>query len=459
MSRVKAVLPEGTPYNYMTRNFPEELAREPIKEIKDGNESYTWTVEDMPPLTPEPMMPPQRDVVPMMDSSIFASREDCYALASGFQKPRIELTPAIEAKVAEITKDAETIDHKLACIYHWMQENTHYISIKGSLGAGWSGHTAQETFENGYGDCTDKGILFATMCKAIGVTSYPIILMTNDAGIGVHEIPTLDANHCINEMALPDGRDFYLDSTAENYRYPYFRPDDHGAFAVNAIRGDIKPIPVPPPEDNARLSRLTVELQRNGDVLVKTQNAYTGSYEAGVRGFWKSVREDERDKYMTQYVNSISPGAVLDSFTLSNVNDLGEPLTMGIDYVLHRHAVRAKDLMYMRVPTLERQYREAALEERRFPVQYMTTQEKVLEIDIAYPDGFAVEWTPEPIEITSPYLEFSAAYTQEEGVLKLHERFRRLKRIIPPEDYPAYRDALRAIAAFSMKEVFFTVEG
>ena len=130
---------------------------------------------------------------------------------------------------------------------------------------------------------------------------------------------------------------------------------------------------------------MAVELLRSGDVRVKTRNAYTGSYEAGVRGFWKSVREDERDKYMTQYVNSISPGAVLDSFTLSNVNDLSEPLTMGIDYVLNRHAVRAKDLLHMRVPTLERQYPEAALEERRFAVQYMSTQEKVLEIDIAYP--------------------------------------------------------------------------
>ena len=458
LSRVKVVTPAGTPYNHIVRNFPERLDTEPVEEAKDGNVSYTWTVENMPPLSPEPRMPPERDVIPMMDSSVFGSFEDAFALAGGFQTPRIELTPAIEAKVAEITEGAESIDDKLARIYHWMQENTHYVSIKGSLGAGWSGHTAQETFENGYGDCTDKGILFATMCQAIGVKSYPIILMTNDAGIGIHEIPTLDANHCINEIELPDGRNFYLDSTAENFRYPYFRPDDHGAYAVNAIRGDIKRIPVPPPEDNRRLSRLSVELRRDGGVLVKTRNAYTGWYEAGVRGFWKSVREDERDKYMTQYVNSISPGAVLESFTLSDVNDLGEPLAMGIDYVLHRHAVRAKDLMYMRVPTLERQYPEAALDERRFPVQYMSSQEMVLEIDIAFPKGFAVQWTPEPIEIASPYLEFSAAYTQEKGLLKLRERFRRLKQVIPPEDYPAYRDALRAIAAFSKKEVFFTVK-
>ncbi len=455
LSRVKINVPKDVPFHYMTRHFTEEQRREPVVEEARGTQAYTWVLEDMPPTTPEPYMPPQRDIVPMMEASVFADFQEMFDLLTGLQKPRMVLTPEIEAKVDEITEGAEADDEKLARIYHWVQKNTRYISIKGSLSSGMSGHTAQETFENGYGDCTDKAILFATMCKAIGVTSYPIILMTNDAGIGLTEIPSLSGNHAISEVVLND-RSFYLDTTAQNYRYPYFRADDHGVFAFNAIRGDIREIPVPPPSDNQRFSHLDVALAPDGDVLVHTKNAYNGNIEAGVRGFWKRIREDNRKAMMSDYVNSISPGAVLEDFTLSDLDDLSQPLTMTLDYALPGHAIRAKELMYLRMPTLERDYAEAALETRQYPVQYMSTEERILEIDLALPPGFRAKWLPPPLEITTPYLEFQAAYEERDGKVLFREEFRRLQHLVPPEDYVAYRDALRAIAEFSKKEIFVT---
>jgi len=455
-SRVKVTVPKSVPFNYVTRNFGEGQIEGPVIDEGRGNRTYTWLVEDSPPLQSEPYMPPQQDLVPMMDGSVFASFEDAYALQRDLQVPRMVLTPAIEAAVEAITEGAATTEGKLAAIYHWVQANTRYISIKGSLGAGWSGHTAQETFDNRYGDCTDKAVLFATMCKAIGVTSYPIILRTNDSGVGVTEIPTMDGNHAISEVVL-DGGSIYLDTTAQNYRYPYFRADDHGAMAFNAIRGDIKPIPVPPPEDNQRYSHLDVTLEPSGDVLVKTRNEYNGNIEAGIRGFWKQTREDNRAARMADYVNSLSPGAVLEDFTLYNLEDVDKQLSMNIDYTLKRHAIRAKDLMYMRMPTLECDYPEAALETRSYPIQYRTSEKRILEIDVSLPKGFRPKWLPPPLDIENRYVEYHAAYEEHDGGIRFRQVFRRPARIVPPEDYPEYRDALRAIAAFSKKEVFLTV--
>jgi hypothetical protein len=297
------------------------------------------------------------------------------------------------------------------------------------------------------------------MCKAIDVTSYPIILSTNDNGVGVTEIPTIDGNHAINEIELEDGRRFYLDSTAQNFRYPYFRADDHGSIAVNAIRGDFNTIPVPPPADNARHSVLDAELAPSGDVVVHTRNEYTGTIEAGIRGFWKSVREDERADRMTEYVNSLSPGAVLDDFTLSDLHDLNEEVRMIIDFTLPKHAIRAKELMYLQMPTLERTYPEVALESRRYPIQYMTTEERNLTINLKLPEGFRLKWAPPALRFSTPHLEYEAVYKETDGVITLTESFKRLGRIVPAEAYPEYRDALRAIAAFSAKEIFVTEEG
>ncbi|NIA12960.1 MAG: DUF3857 domain-containing protein [Nitrospiraceae bacterium] len=457
-SRVKVTVPKNIPFHYTTRRFEDAEQAKPAITETGSTKSYTWQLENVPPIAPEPYMPPQHDVVPYMDASVFETWEDVFDLLGGLQRARIKLTPAIEAAVTEITAGADSVEDKLARIYHWVQENTRYISIKGSLGAGFSGHTAQETFDNRYGDCTDKAILFSTMLKAIDVDSYPVILRTNDAGTATTEIPTLNGNHCINEVTL-NGRDFYLDTTAQNYRYPYFRSDDHDVAAINAIRGDVRTIPLPPPSDNQRFSHLDVTLAENGDVTVRTRNEYNGSTEAGIRGFWKRQREDNRKSMMAEYVNSISPGAVLEDFTLSDLNDLSQQLSMTIDYTLSGHAIRAKDLMYLKIPTLERDYPEVALETRRYPIEYRTTEERILEIDLTLPPGFVARWLPPPLDIQNDHIEYHAKYEEADGKVLFRGVFRRLQREVPAEAYPEYRDALRAIAAFSTKEIFLTDEG
>jgi transglutaminase-like putative cysteine protease len=457
-SRVNVTLPKNIDFKYMTRSFPDPQKANPKIEENADTRTYVWQLEDMPPLTPEPLMPPEPDLVPMMEGAIFKDFKEVFDLLRSLQEARIKQTPEIDAKVNEIIKGASSVDEKIAKIYYWVQENTRYISIKGSLGAGFSGHTAQETFENRYGDCTDKAILFATMLKSAGIDSSPVILHTNDSGAAVTEIPTLSGNHCISEVCLPD-RSFFLDSTAQNYRYPYFRADDHGVAALNAIKGGIHEIPVPPPSDNQRDSKLEMNLAPNGDLKVRTLNQYNGNVEAGVRGFWKQVREDNRKLMMSEYVNSISPGAVLDDFSLANLEDLSQPLKMTLDYNLPGHAIRANDLMYLRMPTLERDYPEVALETRHYPIQYMTTEERVLDIDLAMPSGFRAKWLPPPLDVSNPYVDYHAKYEERDGHVQFHETFRRLKRIVPMADYPQYRDALRSIAAFSKEEIFLTEKG
>ena len=63
------------------------------------------------------------------------------------------------------------------------------------------------------------------------------------------------------------------------------------------------------------------------------------------------------------------------------------------------------------------------------------------------------------MRIRTPHLEYDAVYEETATGVTLKEVFRRLDRIIPVEAYAEYRDALRAIAAFTAKEIFVTEEG
>jgi len=115
--------------------------------------------------------------------------------------------------------------------------------------------------------------------------------------------------------------------------------------------------------------------------------------------------------------------------------------------------------MYLKVPTLEREYAEAALETRHYPIQYMTTEERALEVDIALPKGFKSRWLPDSLEIRNPHLEYSGTYEDRGDHILFKETFRRLQRIVPPDAYPEYRDALRSISEFSKQEIFLNAKG
>ena len=118
-------IPDSLPFRHYTRHFPDPALSEPQVEREGKRVRYVWALRDMPPLVPEPQMPPQPDLTPRMEASIFSSFEEVYALQRDLQRSRMKLTPQIQAEVARITEGAETNDEKLARIYHWVQTKTH----------------------------------------------------------------------------------------------------------------------------------------------------------------------------------------------------------------------------------------------------------------------------------------------------------------------------------------------
>ncbi|MCK4666464.1 DUF3857 and transglutaminase domain-containing protein, partial [Candidatus Dependentiae bacterium] len=241
-------LPMDKELNYVTRNFPRKKSK-PKTYTKDGVKYYKWELRDVPPTIEEPYMPDSGDIIPRVDASIFKNWEYIFEFQRKMLLRKMKPTPAIEEKVKELTEGVTDVEDKIAKIYYFVQREIRYVSIKGSLGTGLTGHPASETFEKRYGDCVDKAVLLGTMLKVIGVDAYPVSINTNSSDLAPVEIPTIYANHAISEVHLK-GKIFYLDSTSTYYRYPYFRADDQGVPVVNEILGTILTIPVMPPEYN-----------------------------------------------------------------------------------------------------------------------------------------------------------------------------------------------------------------
>ncbi|MBN2543931.1 DUF3857 and transglutaminase domain-containing protein [bacterium] len=455
VSSIDIEIPADRNLNYITYNFPEDAAEPEITKA-NGMKTYKWELKNVEPLIEEPYMPAYRNSVPAMFACLYENMDYFYDKFSEFHKKRIEVTPEIEAKVLEVTSGANSIKEKVANLYHYLQRDVRYISVKGSLGSGIAGHPASYTFNNKYGDCIDKAILFASMLKVIGVESYPIIVYTNDAGyLDRKAFPFWGGNHAIDAVYI-EGEKYILDATNNQFRFPYYSMGDCDLEYVNYIKREIGYIPPIPPEDNAIMKEIVMSIDKDGKTSMDAVMSFTGNWEAGYRSFFEYTPEGRHEQVFSNWLNSETPGAILDSFSFNDLSDISVPFLINYEYTIDKLPVFAGDLMIFNVPAITTRFPEIALEQRKFNIQMEHTELNSHNVTIEIPDSYKIEYLPPPFEIENKYVSYKASYEAKQGKIIFSDEFRRKTLRIPVSDYTEYKETVEKIMAQQEKQIFLS---
>ncbi len=443
LSRLTVVIPEDEKLYYVFNNFDSEHEKPKVTK-SDGKKSYVWEYKDVEPLVREPYMPSYKDTVPYISCSIFDDWGIFYDWAESFLVKKMVVTDDVSKKVEELTKGSNTVDERIAKLYHYVQRDIRYISIKSSIGSGYSGHAAQETLHNEYGDCIDKAVLFTTMLKALGIKSYPIFLKTNDSNDTERRLPGFDSNHAITKVVLED-RTMFLDTTSENFRYPYFQAVDHGIWVLNPLQRKFEFIPIPPPKDNATISISTASIKENGDFEVDGKASYTGFSESRRRYYINHVKRSDMIRGIKNRLNSLSPGSRLKYYAVINGEDFSKPLNVDTGYILKNYGIVAGDLVILSVPDVQRSFSEVALSKRKYPLEFMSSMQDTNEFTIDLGGEYAVKYLPEPLHFDNEYFSYDMEYKEEAGKIIFIENYQRKKRVVPVSYYEEYRKAHKEI--------------
>ncbi|MCK4528511.1 DUF3857 domain-containing transglutaminase family protein [candidate division WOR-3 bacterium] len=457
-STIDIIIPGDKNLYFVLKNA-ESVAIDSI--ITDSIKTYSFKVENTIPPIGEPLMPAAGKILPSLYISTLKDWDYIFKWYSDFQKKRMEVTQEIQGLADSIVGDAETEEEKTASLYHWVQRNIRYISIKGGASSGVSGHKASVTLENGYGDCTDKAILFSTLLKAVGVEAYPVYLHTHPSPGLLKEIPSFWGNHAIVEVFPQHRKPYILDPVSEHSRYPSFAQMDHGVYAICAQKSRIDLIEVPPPERNKRNYQYEMVFSSDGDATIKFQSNYTGSYESGIRAYWESLKPDERKKQFQEMAKRTSPTAELIDYSLENLTDISKPLRMKIIYKVSDLLEKAGDLYLLALPEIidRHKRRELSLSKRKYDLVYDTSEEIVHTFHIILPEDMIVEATPEPIHIQKKFIEYRAGYEMKDNTLIFKDDWKRKGRIIPQENYSEYKGISLEVSRFVKKPIIFRKTG
>ncbi|HNY12935.1 MAG TPA: DUF3857 domain-containing protein [Candidatus Wallbacteria bacterium] len=453
--RTEIRVPKNKKIKYVAKNFDriydknfeilKPMEKPQIKE--EGNETvYIFDISNVPEMISEAFMPNYKDVTPRIQFSAYESWDKMFEWFNDkFDRHVSEVSDQMKAKVEEITKKCKTKEDKIAALYHYIQQENRYISIKGDVVSGLSGHPAKRTFDNKYGDCVDKAILMAAMMKLIGVDCYPTIL---NAGGGTmdEEVAHFYLNHSISFLKY-DSKEIFLDSTSQDSRFPFFRSDDHDR---NNLVSQLKRIVRAPMPVSKLISNRDVTIKDDGGIIVKGRREYEGQYEQSIRGYNKSLKEEEIKDNFKQSLNATLPGVKLISLEYTDFMDLTRQVVENVEYEAPNAVIIAGDLMLFAVPGYGFNFSEISLKERKYPIDYGYLTDGESTFNFTLPKGYKVKYLPKKFEVDNKYMNFKAEYRETApGVITFADRTLRKCRFVDPADYASYKADLESIMKFA----------
>jgi transglutaminase-like putative cysteine protease/tetratricopeptide (TPR) repeat protein len=315
-------------------------ADKPAVQEAHGQKMYLWSHFQLEPTKPEGAK--QEDApgakTPAVQLTTFKSWDEVGQWYAQLQNGRMAVTPAIQAKAAELTAGLNTDAAKERAIYNYVSTRFRYISV--SLGAGrYQPHSADEVLANQYGDCKDKHTLFASLLKAAGIEAWPVLM---GAGLKVdQEVPSpAQFNHVIT--VLPEANGYvWLDTTPEVAPYGLLQESllDQKALVIPG-NGPARLMTTPAEQPFPRSENVNAKAALKADGTLTAHFDYTsrGAEEMMMRSAFHQTSPAQWRDLVQNIIRTLGFTGEISNVDVDNPEALDRPFHFSYDYTRARYS-------------------------------------------------------------------------------------------------------------------------
>jgi len=466
-SRFILQLPPGWEMKTQWVNHPE------VQETKSGGNSYTWEIENVPAIEPEPEMPPRRVIAGRMGVKYFPSGtsavrssgswKDIGLWYSSLNANSRQASPEIKQKVAELTANLPSTYDKIKALTDFMQRQIRYVAVEIGIG-GFQPHPAATVFQYKYGDCKDKATLLGSMLHEIGVESYYVVAQV-DRGIVRPDFPsTTSFNHMILAIQLPDdvkngdlyaivdhpklGRLLIFDPT-DPYTplgyIPSYEQENYGLLLA-PDGGELIPLPLLPASTNRLMRTGKLALTPAGDLTGEVNEILWGAPAVLRRAELLQVAPANRSKVIENLLGGHLNNFHVTSATVGNLEKFDETLTVNYKFAVNGYAKTAGNLLLVRPRILGSKGPAWDLSvARKYPVEFDETTVQSDDYEIALPQGYVADDLPNAIDVKSEYGSYKSKIEVTGTTLHYQRLYEINKVMVPVQKMDAVRDFFREI--------------
>ena len=433
-----------------------------------GLESVKWTLENLTPITYEPMSSQgsyaKRIVAAPNDFEMDGypgSMSNWEELGQWFAKlnaGRDKLPDETKAKINQLVKGLTTNEQKAKVLYEYLQSKTRYVSIQLGIG-GLQPFEAATVDKNGYGDCKALSNYMVTMLREVNVPAYYALIQagSNPKRLDV-SFPSDYGNHVI--VAVPNEKDtLWLECTSQTTPFGYLGnfTDDRYALLVTEKGGALRKTTYYPQEKNIRSTSADINLDLSGNAKAKVVTNYSGlQYDNEGLSFVVSSSADEQKKWLQKHTNI--PTFDVAQFSISNKKEKIPTATVKMDLVLNKYASVSNKRLFVTPNLMNRStFIPEKVENRRTPFSLSEAYTHIDTIRYHIPENIYPEFLPPDAKYESRFGTYEAGFKLDEGSLIYIRKFTRKDGQFPPDAYQELIDFYKNInKADNAKLVFLS---
>ena len=441
-------LPDGRAVRLASQGHQYQTAR------NGGRVIYTWKHAFLARPSDDEQKQEAADSKPRtpdVEFTTFKNWEDVAKWYAALEHGRSDPNPAIQAKVAELTRGKTSDLDKIEPLYDYVAKNIRYVSLSFGLGR-YQPHTAAEVFANQYGDCKDKATLLAAMMSAAGISSDVVLIPASSKLDETMPAPT-QFDHVITAVA--QGNDLvWMDSTAEVAPFRLLAAPLRDKSAL-LVEPDGKGRIVRTPPDPPFLSMQNVQTEGTVSDLGKL----TGTVHYSVRGDQElllrlAFRHAPQAKWKdigAAILEQDGLDADAGSVEASDPSDTRNPFQVTIHFTQPNFLAWMEKEPTVRLPFLSIGLPQAS-EDNTAPIELGSPLKVDVRLKLTLPPNFKGR-APVGVAVSRDYAQFTSSYSFDGQTLTAERLLNFKLRELPADrtgDYLAFTHALESDEAQSL---------
>jgi transglutaminase-like putative cysteine protease len=265
-------------------------SHEVTQDVADHGDTttYRWSFSNPAPKAAPVALVADPDSGPYFIASSVKDYDGLAHVVGALIRPKVAVTPEIQKQADTITAGITDRKEQAHAIYDWVNQHLRYVAVDFGNG-GFIPHDPSWTLNNGFGDCKDQAVLFASLLKARNIPSELVVIHAGNR-YKLSSVPwNGDFNHMI--VYLPDWK-LYADTTVKDVPFQMLPLQDYGKPVVHLV--DTGPAqhrtPVLPPDLVTSTYKVHAVENSDGRFDVQVTTSATGPWASTLRRLTEALQ-------------------------------------------------------------------------------------------------------------------------------------------------------------------------
>ena len=409
------------------------------------------------PILPEDYMPALKTLVPMakialnrfslagVKGSANSWKEMGDWMITSLLKGRNTVTEKTRNEILALTSGIKDPVEKAKKVYRYMQNKTRYISVQIGIG-GWRPMPALEVDQKAYGDCKALVNYTKSLMDIAGVHSYYSIVYGGTKRDIDRDWVAMQGNHVI--LMLPTQKDtIWLECTSQKVPFGHIAgfTDDRNVFVVKPHNSFIKHTTKYPDSINKVVTQATVQIDQKLELHTQVHITNCGAAYDDVF-YIKDLKPEKQTTYFKEYFSEIN-NLKINKIELKDDKDKA-CFSQNIALQIKRYIANLDAQEFYFRPDIFTVFGSIPPKNknRRFPIVISEGFNHIDEITWQLPDGFASNYLPENLIITSEFGQYKREIIKKDAQTIIYKRSFLLKSgTYPKESYSNFRKFLKKV--------------